>query len=104
VEALGPEAEAGESATISIAVRCPDGTRCSRRFRSDAPLALLFALVEASAWEALAPSFTLTASYPRRVFRREEAADGRSLSSSGLSGKQEALFVEVPSEPEPMEE
>mmetsp|Transcript_75101 Transcript_75101/g.149128 ORF Transcript_75101/g.149128 Transcript_75101/m.149128 type:complete len:441 (-) Transcript_75101:272-1594(-) len=101
--ALGVEPEAGEG-TISIAVRCPDGTRCSHRFRGDAPLALLFALVEASAWETLAPSFTLTASYPRRVFRREDAADGRSLVAAGLSGKQEALFVEVASEPEPMQE
>ena len=89
---------------VSIAVRCPDGTRCTRRFRSDAPLLMLFALVEASAWDGLAASYTLAASYPRRVFTREEAADGRSLSATGLTARQEALFVEIQSTAEPMEE
>ena len=36
----------------------------------------------------------LVASYPRRVFRRAEA-EGKSLVDVGLSGKQEALFVEL---------
>ena len=89
-----PDASDGES--ISIVVRFADGTRFVRRFAATAPLAALFDAVEASDVQTLpdADKVTLIASYPRRVFHRSEAADGRSLRDAGLTGKQEALFVE----------
>jgi hypothetical protein len=89
-----PDASDGES--ISIVVRFADGTRFVRRFAATAPLATLFDAVEASDVQTLpdADKVTLIASYPRRVFHRSEAADGRSLRDAGLTGKQEALFVE----------
>jgi hypothetical protein len=89
-----PAASDGES--ISIVVRFADGTRFVRRFAATAPLAALFDAVEASDVQTLpdADKVTLIASYPRRVFHRSEAADGRSLRDAGLTGKQEALFVE----------
>ena len=89
-----PDASDGES--ISIVVRFADGTRFVRRFAATAPLATLFDAVEASDVQTLpdADKVTLIASYPKRVFHRSEAADGRSLRDAGLTGKQEALFVE----------
>jgi hypothetical protein len=89
-----PDAHDGES--ISIIVRFADGTRFVRRFAATAPLVALFDALEASDVQALpdADNVTLIASYPRRVFHRSEAADGRSLRDAGLTGKQEALFVE----------
>ena len=77
-------------------MRFADGTRFVRRFAATAPLAALFDALEASDVQALpdADNVTLIASYPRRVFHRSEAADGRSLRDAGLTGKQEALFVE----------
>lgn len=89
-----PDASDGES--ISIVVRFADGTRFVRRFAATAPLAALFDAVEASDVQTLpdADKVTLIASYPRRVFHRSEAADGRSLRDAGLTGKQEALYVE----------
>jgi ubiquitin fusion degradation protein 1 len=93
---LPAEPAAGTDGATTVAVRCPDGTRCSRRFASAADDAsALFALVESSAWEDCPSDFTLVASYPRRVIRRADAAIGRTIAEVGLTGKQEALFVEV---------
>ncbi len=97
-ESLPSEPDASDADSISVAVRCPDGTRVQRRFLRTTPLAALFAAVEASAYEALpeGDSFMLTASYPRRVFRRADASDSsRTLLDAGLTSKQEALFVEL---------
>lgn len=91
------------ASVVMVQVRCPDGTRCVRRFATTAAASALFLLVEASAWEACPDGeFTLAAAYPRRVVRRSEA-DGRSLSEVGLAGKQEALFVELDEAPSAME-
>ena len=93
---LPAEPDAHDSESISIIVRFADGTRFVRRFAATAPLVALFDALEASDVQALpdADNVTLIASYPRRVFHRSEAADGRSLRDAGLTGKQEALFVE----------
>jgi len=93
---LPAEPDASDGDSISIVVRFADGTRFVRRFAATAPLAALFDAVEASDVQTLpdADKVTLIASYPRRVFHRSEAADGRSLRDAGLTGKQEALFVE----------
>uniref|UniRef100_A0A7S4BTG8 UBX domain-containing protein n=1 Tax=Chrysotila carterae TaxID=13221 RepID=A0A7S4BTG8_CHRCT len=85
---------------VKVVVRCPDGSRCSGTFARTAPLALLFALVEAEWVEALgAPllpqEFRLAASYPRRAFDRAQA-QAATLESAGLGSAQEALFVEIP--------
>jgi len=104
--ALPAEPDASDMDAISVAVRCPDGTRVQRRFLRSAPLAALFGAVEASAYDGLpeGDSFTLALSYPRRVFRRADAADGsRSLLDAGLAGRQEALFVELVATGEAME-
>ena len=106
VAALPAEPDASDMDAISVAVRCPDGTRVQRRFLRSAPLAALFGAVEASAYDGLpeGDSFTLALSYPRRVFRRADAADGsRSLLDAGLAGRQEALFVELVATGEAME-
>lgn len=103
---LPAEPDTSEPEAISVAVRCPDGTRVLRRFLRTTPLVALFAAVEASAFEALpdGDSFTLSASYPRRVFRRADAADGsRSLFEAGLTSKQEALMLELVSVEEAMD-
>ena len=87
--------EPADGAGVGVAVRCPDGTRCLRRLDPDAPLLTLFSLVDASEWEdAPASGYALVASYPRRVFRRAEA-EARTLRDAGLTGKQEAFFVEL---------
>jgi len=85
---------------VLISVRCPDGSRCVRRFDPSAPLACVFLLVEALWHEAegaelLPKAFGLAAQYPRRVFARE-GAEAVSLAAAGLSAAQEALLVELP--------
>ena len=90
-----PDVAAGGGASVGVAIRLPDGTRCTRRFAPEAPLASLFALVEASAWAECPAHFALAASYPRRVFSRDDAAAGRTLADAGLVSAQEALFVEM---------
>jgi hypothetical protein len=98
-----PEPEPADG-VVAVQVRCPDGTRATRRFHTSEPSARLFALVEASAWAGCPADFLLCASYPRRVVRRSDAvaaAAGRSLLDAGLSGKQEALFVELVEEEAP---
>jgi len=93
---LPAEPAGGESVgTVRVQVRCPDGTRTARSFAQTADAWSLFDLVEASGWPNEGnDGYVLVASYPRRVFRRAEA-EGKSLVDVGLSGKQEALFVEL---------
>ena len=86
---------------MSVAVRCPDGTRCARKLEASAPPAALFALVDASAWEGAPLEYALIASYPRRVATRAAAASGRTLSEAGLAGRQEAFFVELEEKSQP---
>ena len=95
--ALPPvEPDAGVG-VVAVQVRCPDGSKCTRRFLATDSAAALFTLVEASGWEECPEDFLLCAAYPRRVVRRSEAIahGGRSLSDVGLNGRQEALFVEL---------
>jgi len=100
---LPPEPAPGTAELVSVAIRCPDGTRCVRPFAPTDAVESLFRLVEASALEDLPEEFALVASYPRRVISR--AAHGASsLRDAGLSARQEALFVECEAPPPaPME-
>ncbi|KAL1507323.1 hypothetical protein AB1Y20_008169 [Prymnesium parvum] len=95
---LGGAAEESRGSAVSVAIRCPDGSRCTATFRTADPLAALFLLVEAQWKEAdgaelLPEVFELASSFPRRVFNR---VDGVSLAESGLTAAQEALFVQLP--------
>ncbi|KAG8488955.1 hypothetical protein CXB51_016951 [Gossypium anomalum] len=76
---------------ITILVRMPDGTRHGCRFRKLDKLQLLFDFIDVG--EVVKPgTYRVVRPYPRRAF---DAAD-RSLSFNqlGLTGKQEALFLE----------
>jgi len=100
LEHLSEEPEAGTPGVVHVAVRCPDGFRCARRFLAEESLEKLFLLVEAY-WhedsESLLPQkFRLASSFPRRVFERPTTASSAvSLADVGLSNTQEALFVEI---------
>ncbi|KAL3924493.1 MAG: hypothetical protein SGPRY_003898 [Prymnesium sp.] len=91
--------ETAGSGAVSVAIRCPDGSRCTATFDPSDPLAALFLLVEAQWRETdvtnlLPEVFELASSFPRRVYSR---VDGVSLAESGLASAQEALFVQIPS-------
>jgi ubiquitin fusion degradation protein 1 len=95
--ALPPEPSTGG---VMLSIRCPDGSRCVRRFAVTDPLECAFALVEAMWAEAegaplLPAGFRLAAQFPRRVFSRE-GAEGVTLARAGLGSAQEALLVELP--------
>ena len=95
--ALPEQPPASNAEAVTVQVRCPDGTRCIHRFEVHASASAVFNLVEASAWEDCPVEFTLVAAYPRRVVTRAEviADPSRSLGDVGLSGRQEALFIEL---------
>lgn len=95
--ALPPEPATGG---VVLSIRCPDGSRCVRRFSPRDPLESAFELVEALWTETdgaplLPARFGLAAQFPRRVFSREAAA-GVTLAGAGLDSAQEALLVEMP--------
>ena len=83
---------------IDCVARLPDGSRCTTRLPSTAPLLALFWLVDARAAEAAVPAgreFALTTSYPRRHFVRP-ADESATLQSEGLGdAPQQAFFVEL---------
>jgi hypothetical protein len=85
---------------IDCVARLPDGSRCTARLPSTAPLLALFWLVDARATEAAVPAgreFALTTSYPRRRFVRP-ADESATLQSEGLGdAPQQAFFVELQS-------
>lgn len=85
---------------IDCVARLPDGSRCTARLPSTAPLLALFWLVDARATEAAMPAgreFALTTSYPRRRFVRP-ADESATLQSEGLGdAPQQAFFVELQS-------
>ena len=89
--ALPPEPAAGAPASISVAVRLPDGARLTRRFAASDPVASLYDfVVSARAPGAARGSFTLVSSFPRRAL---DPAAG-SLAGAGLTHPSEALLVE----------
>ncbi|XP_030524649.1 plant UBX domain-containing protein 9 isoform X1 [Rhodamnia argentea] len=77
--------------SINLAVRMPDGARHGRRFLMTDKLQSLFDFIDAGGW-AKPMAYRLIRPYPR-----EEFTDGdrfSSFSALGLTGKQEALFLE----------
>ncbi|TYH10308.1 hypothetical protein ES288_A07G167800v1 [Gossypium darwinii] len=88
---LPPEPAIDDDNAITILVRMPDGTRHGRRFRKSDKLQLLFDFIDVG--EVVKPeTYRVVRPYPRRAF---DAADcSLSFNQLGLTGKQEALFVE----------
>ena len=87
---------------VTVAVRCPDGTRLCRTFAVADQVLYCFLLVEAEWREADASSplpadFCLVTRHPRRCLRKAECeAAGTTFEAAGLISAQEALFVETP--------
>ncbi|XP_017613637.1 plant UBX domain-containing protein 9 isoform X2 [Gossypium arboreum] len=88
---LPPEPAIDDDNAITILVRMPDGTRHGRRFRKSDKLQLLFDFIDVG--EVVKPeTYRVVRPYPRRAF---DAADcSLSFNQLGLTGKQEALFLE----------
>ncbi|KAI3925797.1 hypothetical protein MKX01_003356 [Papaver californicum] len=77
---------------INFLIRMPDGSRLGRRFLKSARLQSLFDFIDVG--RAVKPgTYRLVRPYPRRAFSDGEIAV--SLSDLGLTGKQEALFLEL---------
>lgn len=99
-----PSSKIGDA--ISVVIRCPDGSRCARRFLTSQPLEDLFLFVEAEWREAegaalLPEMFHLAASFPRRLIARPRGSGAdptTTLAAAGVTSKQEAFFVEIPVE------
>lgn len=92
---------ASSEPAVTVAVRCPDGTRLVRRFSPQHAVLGGFLLVEAE-WREPADSpplpadFALATRAPRHCLRRSDAAaEGTTFEGAGLTSAQEALFVET---------
>lgn len=97
---LSPEPSSAERSQVKIVLRMPDGEQATRQFLHSAPLRSIFDFVEALTGED-GDQFQLAATYPRRLFGVDSA--DKSLKGLGLSGRQEALFVEKVGLDVPME-
>ncbi|KDO32277.1 hypothetical protein SPRG_02756 [Saprolegnia parasitica CBS 223.65] len=89
-----PDEPPTEMPRIKIVVRLPSGSPATRFFAPNAALQGIFDMVIAATG---LEHFQLVANYPRRVFTRLQASE--SLASVGLSGRQEALFIEATTPP-----
>ena len=86
---------------VECVVRCPDGSRCAAPLPAGAPLAALFALVEARWVEApgapqLPPDFALATTFPRRRIARPAAAGEEpptTLRDAGLADSRQQMFL-----------
>ncbi|KAI3985405.1 hypothetical protein MKX01_033719 [Papaver californicum] len=77
---------------INLLIRMPDGSRLGRRFLKSDRLQSLFDFIDVG--RAVKPgTYRLVRPYPRRAFSDGESVI--SLSDLGLTGKQEALFLEL---------
>lgn len=80
-----------DEGAVTVVVRMPDGSRRGRRFLKSNKLQYLFDFIDIS--RTFKPgTYRLVRSYPRRAFTEGESQ--MSLSDLGLTGKQEALFLE----------
>ncbi|XP_062191441.1 plant UBX domain-containing protein 8-like [Phragmites australis] len=80
-----------DDGAVTVVVRMPDGRRQGRRFLKSDKLQSLFDFIDIS--RTFKPrTYRLVRSYPRRAFTDGESQ--MSLSDLGLTGKQEALFLE----------
>mmetsp|Transcript_27488 Transcript_27488/g.73988 ORF Transcript_27488/g.73988 Transcript_27488/m.73988 type:complete len:453 (+) Transcript_27488:46-1404(+) len=93
-------AESEESATtVTVLIKLPTGERRTRRFERAQPAHALFAFVDSLDLGGdghLHASYRLASQFPRRVLERPApGATELSVEAVGLTGKQEALFVEL---------
>ncbi|GMJ01557.1 hypothetical protein like AT4G00752 [Hibiscus trionum] len=88
---LPPEPARDDENAITILVRMPDGTRHGRRFCRSDKLQLLFDFIDVGK-VAKPGTYRLVRPYPRRAFGAADCS--LSLNQLGLTGKQEALFLE----------
>ncbi|KAK8635627.1 hypothetical protein V6N13_004354 [Hibiscus sabdariffa] len=88
---LPPEPARDDENAITILVRMPDGTRHGRRFCRSDKLQLLFDFIDVGK-VAKPGTYSVVRPYPRRAFGVVDCS--LSLNQLGLTGKQEALFLE----------
>ncbi|KAE8729845.1 UBX domain-containing protein, putative isoform 2 [Hibiscus syriacus] len=88
---LPPEPARDDENAVTILVRMPDGTRHGRRFCRSDKLQLLFDFIDVSK-VAKPGTYKVVRPYPRRAFGAADCS--LSLNQLGLTGKQEALFLE----------
>eukprot|EP00898_Chlorokybus_atmophyticus_P001336 jgi/Chlat1/2202/Chrsp17S02760 len=86
------EPDASALGAVRLLVRMPDGSRLERRFLRDEPLQLLFDFIDV-AGSVKPGTYQLVTRFPRKVFA--DGATAQSFQDAGLSGKQEALFLEL---------
>ncbi|KAK3124043.1 hypothetical protein QOZ80_8AG0639680 [Eleusine coracana subsp. coracana] len=80
-----------DDGAVTLVVRMPDGSRQGRRFLKSDKLQCLFDFIDIS--RTFKPrTYRLVRSYPRRAFTEVESH--MSFNDLGLTGKQEALFLE----------
>lgn len=91
---LPPEPPADDPQAVNVLVRKPEGGQMSRRFLRSAPLQGLFDFVDSSYLPTLPPPYRLVTRFPRRVFTRQDHG-AQSFDGVGLTGKQEALMLEL---------
>ncbi|TXG62796.1 hypothetical protein EZV62_009790 [Acer yangbiense] len=89
---LPPEPASNDGNAVTLLVKMPDATRCSRRFLKSDKLKFLFDFIDVG--RTVKPgTYRVVRPYPRRAFN---VSDGSlSLTEAGLTSKQEALFLEL---------
>ncbi|XP_022757213.1 plant UBX domain-containing protein 9 isoform X2 [Durio zibethinus] len=91
INSLPPEPAIDDKNAVTILVRMPDGTRHGRRFLKSDKLQLLFDFIDVG--KVVKPgTYRVVRPYPRRAFSAGDFS--LSLNQLGLTGKQEALFLE----------
>ncbi|KAL8106719.1 plant UBX domain-containing protein 8-like isoform X2 [Apium graveolens] len=89
---LPQEPSPDDSNAVNLLVRMPDGSRQGRRFLKSHKLQHLFDFIDVG--RVVRPgSYRLVRPYPRRAFSYGESA--ATFDELGLSGRQEALFLEL---------
>ncbi|KGN56549.1 plant UBX domain-containing protein 9 [Cucumis sativus] len=87
-----PEPEINDKNSVTLLLRLPDGHRHERRFLKSDKLQLLFNFIDDKL--AMKPgTYKVARPYPRCTFGVEDGS--MMLRDLGLTGKQEALFVEL---------
>lgn len=77
---------------VTLLVRLPDGSRCSRRFLKSDKLQYLFDFIDTGK-VVKSQTYNLVRPYPRCIFSTNDSS--LSLNEVGLTNKQEALFLEM---------
>ncbi|KAJ6791195.1 plant UBX domain-containing protein 8 [Iris pallida] len=89
---LPQEPSSDNENSVTLLIRMPDGSRCGRRFLKSDRLQILFDYIDVG--RLVKPgTYRLVRPYPRQTFTDGEGAS--TLAELGLTGKQEALFLEL---------